>query len=679
MPSKPQSSSPTDELTFDNGLGGMTADGREYVIRIAMSQDAYVLPPAPWINVIANPDFGTIVSENVCGFTWRGNSQSNRLTPWHNDPISDAPSEIAYLQDERGEIWTATPDPLGKPASFRVRHGQGYTIFEHARQELQHELSVFVPIDQPVKLMRLKIRNSGNRTRKLSLTFFAEWVLGRTREQMSMHVVTEVDPDSGAILARSAFRPDYSNRVAFADISARPRTFTADRVEFLGRNGDRANPGLAGGSLSGKIGAALDPCVAVQTQLTIPAGKEIEVVFVMGEAENAAEAGQLSKRFRDTGEVQHVWDQLIRHWDDFFSRVAIRTPNQALNHLVNRWLPYQVLSCRMWARSALYQSGGAFGFRDQLQDSLALLYAKPEATRAHILLAASRQFVEGDVQHWWHPPSGAGVRTRFSDDYLWLPFVVEAYVRITGDKSLLDERVPYLQAPRLQSGQHEDYRVPTIADESGSVYEHCTRSIEHGLRFGSHGLPLMGTGDWNDGMNLVGGGGKGESVWTGWFLLKVARDFASICEMRNDRERAQRFRDEAATLGRNLEEHAWDGNWYRRAFFDDGARSASHVNDECRLDSIVQSWAVISGAARSGAALAKRCLRSTNSWSDAAKNWCCCSPRPSIAARCSRVMSRATFRASAKTVGNTLMLPFGWRKRSPKWETAIKRAKSSTY
>jgi len=555
------------------------------------------LQPLPWINVLANPGFGTIVSETGGGFTWSGNSQSNRLTPWQNDPVSDAPGEVVYLRDEEtGEVWSATPRPANA-GGFLVRHGQGYTIFEQGRGSLSHELMVFVATDDPVKLSRLTIRNTSDTPRRLTVAYFVEWVLGRNRGQTAPNVITEVDADTGVLLARSAFRPDYTDRVAFADLSVRPRTFTCDRTEFLGRNGDAGRPaGLQQRSLSGRAGALLDPCAALQASIVVPARGSADVVFILGDAENTAQATQLAGKYRMAEQVGHALDQVRTFWDGLLDRVKIETPNRALDLLFNRWLPYQVLACRMWARSALYQSGGAYGFRDQLQDALALAYAKPDETRAQIVRAAAHQFPEGDVQHWWHPPSGAGVRTRFSDDYLWLPFAVEFYVRITGDASVLDEPVSYLDAPMLLPDHDEDYRVPQQSGLTETVYQHCLRAIEHGLRFGEHGLPLMGTGDWNDGMNRVGVGGRGESVWTGWFLLKVLRDFAAVCEKRGDNDLASRHRATAETLRESLETNAWDGDWYRRAYFDDGQPLGSAANDECRIDSIAQSWAVLSGA-----------------------------------------------------------------------------------
>jgi cyclic beta-1,2-glucan synthetase len=596
------------ELRFANGVGGFTPDGREYVLRLTDPQAVKgvagpeprhgLLPPAPWTNVVANPDFGFLVSETGASTTWAGNSQTNRLTPWHNDPVTDPHGEVVYLRDEAtGAVWTPTPLPVRSAAPFVVRHGQGYTVFEHSEHGIRSELLLFVPVSDPVKVVRLRLRNTGRQARRLSVVFFAEWVLGTLRDRAPMQVVTGVDEASGALLARNHFRADFSQAVAFADVSRRPRSLTADRTEFLGRNGSAAGPAaLENANLSGAVGAALDPCAALQTSVDLGPGAEGEVTFLLGEAAGVDEVRRLLRRYGDPFNVEAALGEVRGRWDQVLGAVQVRTPDPALDVLVNRWLPYQVLACRVWGRTAFYQSGGAYGFRDQLQDVLALVHGAPAETRAQLLRAAGRQFPEGDVQHWWHPPSGAGVRTRFSDDLLWLPFAACHYVAVTGDLGVLEEVIPFLQAPPLAPEQEDDYRVPEVSEEKASLYEHCVRAVEHGSRFGEHGLPLMGTGDWNDGMNRVGRGGKGESVWNAWFLLTVLRGFADVAERRGDHDRARLFRERAQGLSRAVEAHGWDGHWYRRAYFDDGTPLGSARNDECRIDSVVQSWAVIAGA-----------------------------------------------------------------------------------
>ncbi len=602
-------------LLYPNGLGGFREDSREYCIlvkgeghsgvgrngsvgRPTGPKPHPVLPPAPWINVIANPSFGFLITEAGSGFTWSGNSQANRLTPWSNDPVSDPPGEVVYLRDEEtGDFWSPTPLPVPSAEPTLVRHGQGYTIFERNTHGLQHELTLLVPPDDTIKRISLKVTNPDSRARRLSATFYAEWVLGSTRDAAAMHVVSELDTETGAIFARNVFRTDFASRIAFADVDTPDRTVTADRAAFLGRHGSVASPAALGRiDLSGRVGAVLDPCAAIQVKFDLEPGQSREIVFFLGEAGSVDEARALLFKHREASQSARTLDEVKTHWEPIVESVRVQTPDPAFDLLLNRWLVYQILSCRVLGRSAFYQSGGAFGYRDQLQDVQALVHAAPEVARAHILLAASRQFTEGDVQHWWHPPSGRGVRTRISDDPLWLVTAACRYAQTTGDASIFEERVNFLKAPMLRPGQEDDFSLPAIADEPATLYEHCALALERSLRFGAHGLPLMGTGDWNDGMNRVGAGGKGESVWLAWFLLTVLGEFTPLAESRGETDRVHRFRAASASLAACVEANAWDGAWYRRAYFDDGRPLGSASNDECRIDSITQSWAVISGS-----------------------------------------------------------------------------------
>jgi cyclic beta-1,2-glucan synthetase len=584
------------DLELGNGLGGFAEDGREYVTVLGPGR----WTPAPWINVIANPDFGFQVSESGSGYTWSVNSRENQLTPWSNDPVSDPPGEAIYVRDEEtGELWGPTALPIREETSpYVIRHGQGYTRLDHVSHGVALELLQLVALDDPIKISRLTLTNESGRLRRLSVTAYVEWVLGASRGAVAPLVVTEIDSGTGAMFARNAWRREFGGRVAFADLGGQHTAWTADRTEFLGRNGAPDRPaGLAHRHrLSGRVGAGLDPCGALQATIELPAGDRADVVFFLGEAASAEQARELIVRYRGR-DVGAILRSVGQHWDGVLGTVQVRTPDRALDIVLNRWLLYQTLACRVWARSAFYQAGGAYGFRDQLQDVVALAAAVPALTRQHLLRAAARQFGEGDVQHWWHPPSGRGVRTRISDDSLWLPYAVARYVEIAGDGAVLDEVVPFLEGPALAAGQPESYFEPRVGDERGTLFEHCARALDHGLTAGSHGLPLMGTGDWNDGMNEVGAGGKGESVWLGWFLHAVLAEWAVLADTRGESRRAERWRKHAGALRASLEREAWDGGWYRRAYFDDGTPLGGVVNDACRIDSIAQSWAVISAAA----------------------------------------------------------------------------------
>ena len=539
------------------------------------------------------------MTESGGGYTWAGNSQMNRLTPWSNDPVSDAPGEVIYLRDEEtGEFWTCTPAPCGASTTTIVRHGQGYSRFTSSSHQLEHDLLVTVSPNAPVKLFHIRIRNAGNRSRRLSATFYAEWVLGIHREQAAMQVVCTTDSESGALFATSAWAGEFAGRVAFADVSRRPRSFTTDRADFLGCEGTPTSPAaMTQEHLSSHARELVDPCAAIMTHLEIAAGETEEIVFVLGQAASTDEARHLAAAYANVVRARVTLEEVQAQWDRILGTIQVRTPDAALDLMLNRWLLYQTLACRMWGRSGFYQSGGAYGFRDQLQDAMAVVYGSPEETRAQILRAAARQFEEGDVQHWWHPPGGRGVRTRITDDLYFLPLVTCHYVNVTGDEAILDESVPFLHAPLLKPGEEDHFDLPEVSGQVATLYEHCVRALEHGLKLGPHNLPLMGTGDWNDGMNQVGAHGKGESVWNGWFMLATLQDFAAVAANRTDPKRAGWCRERAESLRAALEAHAWDGQWYRRAYFDDGTPLGSATNDECQIDSIAQSWAVISGAA----------------------------------------------------------------------------------
>lgn len=597
-PEQPNKSLPMPRLTYFNGIGGFSPDGREYIIYLEGDNET----PAPWINVLANRHFGTLVDDKGQGVAWNINSQMNRINPWHNDPVKYDSSSGVYVRDEEtGAYWCAAAAPIREPEPYVVRHGQGYSRIEHNSHGIEHNLVVFVPTGEnggpPLRVQKLELRNSGSRKRRLSVTFYTEWTLGRDREETQMHVFTSWDPVSWALLARNSYNTDFSNYVAFAAVRPGASSYTADRTEFLGRNGSATRPASLGRRfLGGRTGGSLDPCAALQVQIELEPGEERDVVFLLGQAMSIQEVRSLIEEYGEIKKVNEAFHATKDWWDQLLGTIQVETPERSVDFLLNRWLLYQTLSCRIWGRTALYQSGGAFGFRDQLQDVMAMVYSKPDLAREHIIRAAARQFVEGDVQHWWHPQSGAGVRTRCSDDLLWLPYVTEHYVRITGDRTILDERIPFLECQPLKDNEHEIYSVPSVSMTDGTLFEHCRRAIEKGFTTGEHGLPLIGLCDWNDGLNRVGIEGKGESIWLGWFLIEVLRSFAQLCRWTGQNHMVELCNVRIDRLKSAIELNGWDGDWYRRAYFDDGSPLGSSANLECRIDSLAQSWAVISGS-----------------------------------------------------------------------------------
>jgi len=585
------------DRTYFNGFGGFTNDGKEYVIDIKRGSPT----PAPWANVLANPHFGTVISESGLGFTWYGNSQANRLTPWHNDPVSDPQSEAIYLRDEEsGATWSPTPLPLRSGYPYRVRHGQGYSVYESSSRSLNLELTVFVPREDPVKIYRLRIRNAGVRTRSLRATYFAEWLLGSSREQQQMHIATNFDVPSGVLTAREGWLDSFPNQIAFASASPKAESYSSNRTTFLGRNGSKAIPAALGQpELDNMYGPALDPCAALQLHMKVAPGATEEVTFLLGAAESMDNVQKIVARFGAREEVEKALRDVQNWWDHSLSVVQVRTQTASIDFALNRWLLYQALSCRFWARSATYQSGGAFGFRDQLQDCVAYLHFAPEIAREHILTASSRQFPEGDVQHWWHAETGLGVRTTCSDDLLWLPWAVARYVETTGDTGILEERTPFITGPMLDPGQHEKMFRPVASSRTASLWEHCLLAIKQGTKLGEHGLPLFGNGDWNDGMNHVGIEGRGESVWLAWFLIDVLQAFVKLSDQHGDLSHTAEWKDQIKSLKSALEAHAWDGKWYLRGYFDNGALLGSHQSDEAKIDSLPQSWSVIAQGSNS--------------------------------------------------------------------------------
>lgn len=582
------------DLIFTNGHGGFSADGKEYVICV----DESLKTPAPWVNVIANKNFGTVVSESGSAYTWSENAHEFRLTPWNNDPVTDSSGEAFYLRDEEtGKFWSTTLLPTPGVASYIIRHGFGYSVFEHIEDGIHSQMTVHVDPDASIKFTTLKIKNKSGRPRKLSATGYTEWVLGTDRTKTAMYMHTETDPNTGALFAKNPYSTEFSTRVGFFDVDYLKKTITCDRSEFIGRNGTLQFPdAMKRVKLSGKTGMALDPCAAIQVPFFLEEDEEQEIVFRLGAGKDAHAAIYVAQQHRGSAAAKDSLERVKNYWNQTISALRIETPDIALNFITNGWLTYQTLSSRLFGRSGFYQSGGAFGFRDQLQDVLSLLQSEPKLARDHILLSAAHQFKEGDVQHWWHPPAGRGVRTRISDDYLWLPLVTSLYISFTADTGILDETQPYIEGRPLNEGEESYYDLPGQSVNQISLYDHCVQAIKHGFNYGVHGLPLIGTGDWNDGYDKVGEHGKGESVWLAFFFYDILMHFVAVADLKNDAAFSEECKKQAQALKENIDKNAWDGEWYKRAWFDNGDELGTFKNEDCKIDSIAQSWSVISGA-----------------------------------------------------------------------------------
>ena len=582
------------DLQFDNGMGGFSKDGKEYFIHLEPGDHT----PAPWCNILANDHFGCLVTEAGGGFTWAGNSGEHRLTPWTNDSVCDPPSEVLYLRDEEtAEVWTPTPAPAGASAACQIRHGAGYTKWLKRSHGFEQELTIFVAPDEPVKIARLRLRNLQPLARRITATYYAEWLLGSLRSISRLHIASIYDARNHALLVHNAWNPEFGERVAFLTSSHPPHSLTTDRRDFLGREGDLSNPaGLQHWDLGGRVETASDPCAAFQIHLEVPAGETREVAFVLGEGDDRAHASKLIKRWQSPERIEQAFVAVGAYWERMLGAVQVSTPDPGFDLMVNRWLLYQTVTSRIMARAGFYQAGGAIGFRDQLQDVLALLFCDPARARAHILDCAAHQFEEGDVLHWWHPPLGRGIRTRCSDDLLWLAYVTSRYVQATGDVAILSEDLTFLHAATLSADEDDRYARFETSPEKQSLFEHCVRALERGVTRGPHQLPLIGSSDWNDGMDRVGRRGRGESVWLGWFAIATMTGFADMAGRLDRKDLVKRWTKRADDLRLAVEQAGWDGEWYLRAIDDEGLAWGSHTSEECRINSIAQSWAVLSGA-----------------------------------------------------------------------------------
>lgn len=584
---------------FFNGFGGFINEGKEYEILLEGNNK----PPAPWINVVANKSFGFQISEAGAGFTWANNSRENKITTWSNDPVIDRPSEAIYVMDEiTGNVMTLMSLGRTDRGTYRTRHGFGYSCFLHEEDFLASELTVFTPLEEPVKLWELKLTNHSNRVKYLSLSYYVEWVLGTQREQTNPYILTSYNNEHEFLSATNIYTFHFQNHYAFLFSSEMIIGYTGDRQEFLGPKGNIKWPRGAEAKLSCNTGVCFDSCGAIKVAIAVAPQECMTLIFGLGYSNDLEEIVRLRNKYKDISMSSKELEKVKAYWDNILGTIQVKTKDKAIDYMVNGWLLYQTISCRINARAAFYQCGGAIGYRDQLQDTLSLIHTAPEVLRKQIIIACSRQFEEGDVQHWWHPPMGIGVRTRITDDLLWLPYATAAYIRSTNDTSILKEKVPYIKGPVLKENEHDIMFTPEISELSESVYEHCKKTIQI-TRLGKHGLPLMGGGDWNDGMNEVGKDGIGESVWLAWFFYTVLGDFIPLCRLENDLEYAKELEAKKEELLQNIEKHTWDGEWYIRAFYDNGAKMGSKESDECKIDSISQSWSVISKGASKERAL----------------------------------------------------------------------------
>ncbi len=587
----------TPDLLFFNGYGGYTQDGLEYVIKLKENLNT----PAPWINVISNGKFGFNITENGSGYSWAENSRENKLSPWSNDPVSDPSGEIVYIRDEEnGKIWSITPLPIREKGGYTIIHGIGYSTFKHSSNQIEQSMTVFTTKEEPVKINMITLKNISNVKRKLKLTYYVRPVLGTSEQVTQQFIKTEFQEVNEILMFKNSYNSDFPNRVVFMSSSEKIVSYTGDREEFIGQKNNLSNPiALKREGLSNNVGAGFDPCGAIQVNVILEPNQEKSLVFLFGQSTEIEEVNYIGKKYRSIKKCNNSLSEVKEYWQKVLGIIKVKTPDLSMDLLLNQWMMYQTIACRIWARSAFYQSGGAYGFRDQLQDVMNSMYVMPEAAREQILLHCAHQFVEGDVQHWWHPGVGEkGIRTRFSDDLLWLPFVTAEYIKHTGDRDILKEEVHFLEDEPLAENEDERYGIPKRSEEKGTVYEHCIRAIDRGLKFGEHGIPLMGSGDWNDGMSTVGNKGKGESIWLGWFLYDTLIKFLSICEDMGDFDRQKRYEKFAKKISNAIEKNGWDGGWYKRAYFDDGTPLGSIENTECMIDSLAQSWSVISRAGK---------------------------------------------------------------------------------
>jgi cyclic beta-1,2-glucan synthetase len=574
------------DVLFFNGYGGFIDQGKAYRI--------FKPCPHPWSNVIGSHAFGFLVTETGGGYTFSENCQANRLSPWRPDPVSDLKGEMLYIRNSRTKKIYC---PLSVPMAI-CEHHFGFSRFFMKEEDFTIEVVISSSLEKKVKFWKLYITNPTEKELDLEYYLVVDWLLGTLSSKSKPHLVCDYDKQNQIVYVVNSYNHEFSHRIAFMGSSEDVYSFTTSRREFIGRNQDFNSPHALQtdkllAPLKNAISSGTDALGAVHIVTKLFPHEEKEFLFYLGEESSLQAAKDASLNYSSLAVLHEEFTSVQNYWKEMTTKIAIKTPDVAFNTLMNGWLIYQTLTARLFAKTGYYQSSGAIGFRDQLQDTLALLAINPDLTRKQLLLHASRQFIEGDVQHWWNPQSEKGVRTKISDDYLWLPYVLLKYLEVTHDQTILEEKVSYLEADILKDDEQEVYIKPRKSEKIATLYEHCTLAIERALKLlGAHGLPLMGCGDWNDGMNQVGVQGKGESIWLGWFLYDILHKFSQI----TPKELGERYLREAKTLLENIESFGWDGKWYRRAYFDNGTPIGSSTSEECKIDSIAQSWSVIANS-----------------------------------------------------------------------------------
>ncbi|MGN1327813.1 MAG: GH36-type glycosyl hydrolase domain-containing protein, partial [Clostridia bacterium] len=578
-------------LKYFNEYGGFSKDGKEYCIKINSNSKL----PTVWSHVIANENFGTLVTENMGGYTWHKNSKLNRLTAWSNDQVADTPSEIIYLKDmETEKKWSIGFNPMHDNNDYYIIYGFGYAKYIHNSSKIKQTVDVFVPKDDNVKINLITLENKNPQKKNLRLVYYIKPVLGedeiKSNEYLNMSFNT-----SSNIMFINNLMSEEKNQI-FISSSEKINSYTGSKTSFL-KNSTLENPaGLDQIELNRENSFGEDGIIAISMNITIEAFSTKEIVIMLGNSSSKEESQDIAYKYSNINNCKNEYIKVKKYWEEIINRLQVDTPMESTNILLNGWLIYQTISSRLYGRTGFYQSGGAYGFRDQLQDVMSVKYVLPEITRQQILKNSEHQFIEGDVEHWWHEETQRGIRTKISDDLLWLPYVTSDYITFTNDYGILEEETYYLEGKTLSDSEDERYDLYKASNIKESLYKHCIRAIEKTLNFGENGLPKMGTGDWNDGMNNVGKKGIGESVWLGFFMYDVLKKIIPICKYKKDEEKVEKYQQIMDNLKRALNNNAWDSRWYKRAFTDNGEVLGTLQNEECKIDSISQSWATISGA-----------------------------------------------------------------------------------